>query len=107
MTRTIVVTYLVSSILAAIAGVLLGAFSTPNRDLGAPYLLNPIAVVVLGGSLIAGGRSNVVGIWGSSLFLLLGLTLLDTVDADVAVQNIIKGALIIVVLVLVGAKKNE
>lgn len=105
--RTIATTYVISALAAAVAGVLLGAFSTPNLDLGSPYLLNSIAVVVLGGSLIAGGRSNVAGIWGSSLFLLLILTLMDTVGANVAVQNIIKGSLIILVLVLVGAKKNE
>lgn len=106
-TRVIVSSYLVSSVFAAVAGVLLGAFSTPNLDLGQPYLLNSIAVVVLGGSLIAGGRSNVTGIWGSSLFLLLLLTFLDTIGASVAVQNIVKGALIILVLLLVGARRNE
>lgn len=106
-TRTIVSSYLVSAALAALAGVLLGAFSTPNLDLGQPYLLNSIAVVVLGGSLIAGGRSNVAGIWGSSLFFLLMVTLLDTFGTSAAVQNIIKGSLIIVVLLLVGAKRNE
>jgi ribose transport system permease protein len=99
--------YLVSALCAAIAGLLLSAYSSPNLDLGQPFLLNSITVVVLGGSLIAGGRSNVVGIWSSSLFLLLLLTLLDVSGANVAVQNIVKGVLIILVLVLVGARRNE
>lgn len=99
--------YLVASVAAAIVGVLLGAYSTPNLDLGAQYLLNSIAVVVLGGSLIAGGKSNVAGIWGSSLFLLFLLTLLGVMGAGVAVQNIVKGSLIILVLLLVGGKRRE
>ena len=103
----IMASYAISALTAAIAGVLLGAFSSPNLDLGTPYLLNSITVVVLGGSLIAGGRSNVTGIWGSSIFLLLLLTLLDVSGATVAIQNIVKGLLIILVLVLVGAKRNE
>jgi len=99
--------YAISAVCAAVAGIFLGAFSTPNLDLGSPYLLNSIAVVVLGGSLIAGGRSNVTGIWGSSLFLLMLLTLLDVTDTSAAVQNIVKGLLIILVLVLVGAKRHD
>lgn len=99
--------YVVSAVCAAVAGLLLSAYSSPNLDLGQPFLLNSITVVVLGGSLIAGGRSNVVGIWSSSLFLLLLLTLLDVSGASVAVQNIVKGVLIILVLVLVGARRKE
>jgi ribose transport system permease protein len=99
--------YVIAAVLAALTGVLLGAFSSPNLDLGSQYLLNSIAVVVLGGSLIAGGRSNVTGIWGSSLFLLLLLTLLSVMGASVAVQNIVKGALIIGVLLLVGNRRND
>jgi ribose transport system permease protein len=106
--RTVIVTtYLTSAVFAAITGVLLGAFSAPNLGLGSEYLLNSIAVVVLGGSLIAGGRSNVTGVWGSSLFLLLLLTLLDVMHVGVAIQNIVKGLLIILVLMLVGSRRNE
>jgi ribose transport system permease protein len=106
--RTVIVSsYVIASLFAALTGLLLGAFSTPNLDLGSPYLLNSIAVVVLGGSLIAGGRSNVTGIWGSSLFFLLLLALLDVIGVSVAVQNIVEGLLIIVVLLLVGARRDE
>ena len=64
----IVTSYVIAALFAAITGVLLGAFSSPSLDLGSPYLLNSIAVVVLGGSLIAGGRSNVAGIWAAACF---------------------------------------
>ena len=97
--------YVISSVLAAVAGVLLAAFSSPSLDIGDPYLLNSIAVVVIGGTLIQGGRSNVPGIWGGALFLILLVTLLGVLDINPATQNIVKGALIILVLSLAGSKK--
>ena len=105
--RVVAASYAVSALLAALTGVLLGAFSTPNLDLGQPYLLNSIAIVVLGGSLISGGRSTVTGVWGAGLFFVLLLTLLDVLGVGVALQNVVKGALIILVLVLVGADRRE
>jgi ribose transport system permease protein len=105
--RVVFLTYFISALMAATAGVLLGSFSAPNLALGDPYLLNSIAVVVLGGSLISGGRSNLPGIWGAALFLLLLNTLLSTLNISVASQNIMKGALIILVLALVGAKEKR
>jgi ribose transport system permease protein len=56
--------------------------------------------------LISGGRSNVVGVWGGAVFLLLLTTLLNVIDIAVAAQDIVKGALIILVLALVGTKES-
>lgn len=105
--RVVAASYAVCALLAALAGILLGAFSTPNLDLGQPYLLNSIAIVVLGGSLISGGRSTVTGVWGAGLFFVLLLTLLDVLGVGAALQNVVKGLLIILVLVLVGADRRE
>jgi ribose transport system permease protein len=105
--RVVLISYFICALLAATAGTLLGSFSAPSLTIGDPYLLNSIAVVVLGGSLIAGGRSNLPGIWGAALFLLLLNTLLNTLNISVASQNIVKGALIILVLALVGAEKKR
>jgi ribose transport system permease protein len=106
-TRVVIVSYLICGVLAALSGLLLGIYVSPSVSIGIPYLLNSIAVVVLGGSLIAGGRSNVVGVWGGALFLLLLTTLLNVVNIAVASQDIVKGALIIVVLALVGTKESS
>lgn len=105
--RVVLTTYVISGCLAALAGALLGAFASPSLAIGEPYLLNSIAVVVLGGSLISGGRSNLPGIWGSAMFLLLLTTLLNTLSVGVATQYVIKGVLIILVLALMGAKKDR
>jgi len=105
--RVVLIAYLISGVLAAIAGALLGAFSGPNVALGDPYQLNSIAVVVLGGTLIAGGRSNVAGIWGAGLFLLLLNTLLNSLNVGVAAQDIVKGILIILVLSVMSGRRER
>lgn len=104
--RTVVATYVLCALLAAVSGVLLGGYVSPSLGIGDPYLLDSIAVVVLGGSLIAGGRSNVPGVWASSVFLILLGTLLNVVHISVAYQNVVKGTLIIAVLALVGTGKE-
>ena len=47
-------------------------------NMGAEYLLMSIAVVVIGGSSVAGGNSNVPGIWGAALFMFLVVSMLNT-----------------------------
>lgn len=106
-TRTVMITYVLCAELAALSGVLLGAWVSPSLGIGDPYLLDSIAVVVLGGSLIAGGRSNVPGVWASAVFMTLLVTFLNIVHISVAYQNVVKGVLIIAVLALVGTGKES
>ena len=106
-TRVTIISYVICGVLAALSGLLLSTYISPSVVIGQPYLLNSIAVVVLGGSLIAGGRSNIVGVWGGALFLLLLTTLLNVVHIATATQDIVKGGLIILVLALVQTNKTE
>lgn len=99
-TGTITATYLLSGGLAAISGILLAAYGGLTVDLGTPYLLMSVAAVVLGGSLISGGRSNVTGIWAGALFLSFAVTLLEVLNTGVAGQDIGEGALILALLVV-------
>lgn len=99
----LIISYLLCGLFAAMAGILLGAYVSPSLDLGNPYLLDSIAAVVIGGTLIAGGRSFVAGVWGGALFLILLVTLLNVLHINAAVQDIVKGILIICVLALAGA----
>jgi ribose transport system permease protein len=97
--------YLASGVLAAIGGVLLGAYTGVALGMGDAYLLTSIIIVVLGGSLIAGGRSNIPGIWGGALFLSLLVTLLNVLQLSAAYQDIAEGAVIIAVLAIGGMTK--
>ena len=98
--RTVAGAFLISGVLAGLAGVLLSAYSGgASLDIAVPYQLGSIAVVVLGGTLIAGGKSNVAGIWGGAMFLTLLVTMLNVANLSAAWQDIIEGLMIIGVLV--------
>jgi len=62
-------TYMLCGALGGIDGALLaGYFRGATVDIGNEYLLSSIAVVVIGGSSVAGGKANLPGIWGAALF---------------------------------------
>ncbi len=64
------ITYVLCGTLGGINGApLAGYFRGASIDIGNEYLLASIAVVVIGGTSVTGGRANLPGIWGASLFL--------------------------------------
>jgi ribose transport system permease protein len=74
--------------LAGLCGFLLSCFSGGAAlNMGAEYLLISIAVVVIGGSSVAGGNSNVPGIWGAALFLFLVVSMLNTYGFGAGPKN--------------------
>jgi ribose transport system permease protein len=101
-TRIVASTYLVSGALAGLTGALLATYIAPTADLGTTYLLDSIAVVVIGGTLISGGRAVPGGIWGGALFLILLGALLNLVGWSIAGQNVLKGVLLLAVLFFAG-----
>jgi len=101
-TKTLTIVYLTCGALAALAGALRAAFSAPNVELGNDYLLDSIAVVVIGGTLITGGRAVPAGVWGGALFFILLDGLLNLIGWSYAGQNVLKGFLVLAVLFLAG-----
>ncbi len=99
-TRVLVIVYLTCGVLAALAGGLRAAFSAPNVELGNDYLLDSIAVVVIGGTLITGGRAVPAGVWGGALFFIFLDGFLNLIGWTYASQNVLKGFLVLAVLFL-------
>lgn len=98
-------TYVLCAVLAALCGYLLACFSGGAAlNMGAEYLLMSIAVVVIGGTAVAGGDSNVPGIWGASLFMFLVVSMLNTYGASAGVRLILTGAIIIAVILLASGR---
>ena len=90
--------YGLSGFCAALVGVLLAGFTAQAYyDMGKPYLLASIAVVVLGGTSISGGRGHYLGILGGALLFTALSSMLATTLLPEAVRNIIYG------FVLLGA----
>ncbi len=100
-------TYTLSGALAGIDGALLaGYFRGANVDIGNEYLLGSIAVVVIGGTSVAGGKSNVPGVWGAALFLVLLLTMLNTFGVSAGVRLVLTGLIIVGVITAAGGEKT-
>jgi ribose transport system permease protein len=99
------ITYALSGVFAGLTGILLAAFSGgATMSMGDEYMLNSIAVVVMGGSSIAGGDSNVIGIVGSSVLLYLIVNLLNILGMEAGLRYIFTGVVIIGIIFLSGEK---
>jgi ribose transport system permease protein len=100
------ITYMVCGALGGLDGAFLaGYFRGANVDIGNEYLLASIAVVVVGGTSVAGGEANLPGIWGASLFMVLLLTMLNTFGAGAGMRLLLTGLIIVAVIALAGGRK--
>jgi ribose transport system permease protein len=99
-------TYALCGTLGGLAGALLaGYFRGANVDIGNEYLLASIAVVVIGGTSVAGGKANIPGVWGGALFLVLLLTMLNTFGVSAGVRFLLTGLIIVAVITAAGGPK--
>lgn len=101
-------TYVLCAVLAALCGYLLASFSGGAAlNMGTEYLLTSIAVVVIGGTAVAGGDSNVPGIWGASLFLFLVVSMLNTYGLGAGVRLLLTGLIIIGVIIAASGRQKQ
>ena len=99
-------TYALCGALGGLTGALLaGYFRGANVDIGNEYLLASIAVVVIGGTSVAGGKANIPGVWGGALFLVLLLTMLNTFGVSAGVRFLLTGLIIVAVITAAGGPK--
>ncbi|WP_374385090.1 ABC transporter permease [Dongia sp.] len=95
--RVQVATYALSAFCAALVGILLAGFSGQAfLDMGRPYLLPSIAVVVIGGVAMTGGRGTYPGMLGAALLLTALSTVLQGMLMPLAIRNVIFGLVILV-----------
>jgi ribose transport system permease protein len=103
--RTRFITYVMSALLAGVCGILQSGFSGGAAlNMGDDFLLASIAVVVIGGTSVAGGRGNVPGIWGAALFMFLLVTMLNIVGASPGIRLVMTGLIIIAVITAAGGE---
>jgi ribose transport system permease protein len=88
--------YVVAAVLYGAAGILLAAFlRTISITIGAPYLLGPIAAVVIGGASLTGGLASPVSTWAAAYFL-AGLTqMMRVMGLPTALQYVVFGVVIV------------
>jgi ribose transport system permease protein len=101
--RYAVLAYVAASVLYGAAGLLLAGFiKFPTLDIGNPYLLGPIAAVVIGGASLAGGLASVTSTWAAAFMLTVLSQMLQVLGLSTAWQLVVFGLAIAGGLVISG-----
>ncbi|MDX6402526.1 MAG: ribose transport system permease protein [Gaiellaceae bacterium] len=101
--RYVILAYVCASVLYGAAGLLLAGFiQFPTLDIGGPYLLGPIAAVVIGGASLAGGLASVTSTWVAAFMLTLLSQMLVVLGLSTAWQLVVFGLAIAGGLVVSG-----
>jgi ribose transport system permease protein len=96
--QVLIVLYVISAVLAAIAGFLIsGLNNTASVTLADSYVLPSVAAAVIGGTSIMGGRGGIGGTIVGTLILSVITSLLNSLGYPEAVRQVLFGALIVVV----------
>ena len=99
--RTIVVAYMLSGLAATVGGLLLVGYSgQAYLGMGDAYLLPAIAVVVIGGTSIFGGKGSYVQTAAGVLLITVIESALVTANVDQSGQDILYGAIILMMAYL-------
>ncbi len=104
----VVTAHVLCSVLAALAGLLLLArlsVGSPTIGSQGDYDLMSIAAVVLGGTLLAGGKGNILGtIGGVAIFAVMD-QVMSVIEVESFLQDVVRG-LVIVLAVAVYARRD-
>jgi ribose transport system permease protein len=99
----VIFAYMAASLLYGLNGVLLAGFlRSPSLILGVPYLLGPIAAVVIGGASLSGGLANPISTWAAAFFLTLLNQMLRVLGLPTALQFVVFGIAIVGGMVISG-----
>ncbi len=97
------VTFALSAGFAALAGILLLGFSgSAYAAVGAPYLFQTIAAVVIGGTALVGGRGGYLGTLAGALFLIELTTVLVGLGLQPPLVQATLGVLIVALVAVYG-----
>jgi ribose transport system permease protein len=95
--RVGIVTYIVSGLTSALAGIVLtGYVGQAYLGMGDPYLFSSVAAVAIGGASILGGSGHYLGTVAGALILTVLAGLLPILNLDPAALQIIYGLVILV-----------
>lgn len=91
--------FVIAGVLAGVAGLMLSASTeTASASLGADFPFDAITAVVLGGTLLTGGRGSVVGTLGGVLLVGTLNNLMVLNGVGYAYQQVVKGVVLVAAL---------
>ena len=95
--------YVLCSMLGGVTAIMLsGLLVSPDTTLGGPYLLGPVAAVVLAGASLLGGLASTTSTWVAAFFLLSLDQMLRVLGLSSALQYVVYGLAIIVGMLISG-----
>lgn len=93
--RTVIVAYILSSIMAMLGGLLLTSYiGSPSLGIGDQFLLTSIAATVVGGTALVGGTGSILGTIGGTLFITELNSFTNIVRVSTGTQFVLQGAVI-------------
>jgi ribose/xylose/arabinose/galactoside ABC-type transport system permease subunit len=88
--------YVASSILAAIAGIVLGGYAEiVDNQVGRGFELDSIVAAVIGGAALSGGRGTIAGTLAGAAVLMLASNVVLLIGLPIQFQIILKGVVIV------------
>lgn len=105
--RVRVTAFVVSSLSAVIAGILLGGFAGVSTDVGTGYELQAITAAVLGGAQLLGGRGSVAATIAGALTLTAIFTLLNFLGLPQPVRQVVQGLILIAAVALAMYRRKR
>lgn len=102
-TRVQFSTYVISGLMAAIAGIAITMLSgSGNADIGGPMTLNSITAVVIGGNALSGGIGGVAGPVMGAITLGVIQNIISFADIDTWWETLVRAVIIVVALAAPG-----
>ncbi len=105
--RMVLFTYVLAGAMAAFSGFLLvGYTQNAGPILGNQYLFPSIIAVAIGGTQMSGGKGSYIGTIAGAIVIQLISSLLTTMQLPQALQQIIYGTLLVIILIIYGREKG-
>lgn len=99
--RIVMLSYAVGGMMAGLGGVMgAGYYKQMQIATFDGYTMQSIAAVVIGGTLLSGGKPNLLGTLTGTIMLMTLSLFLSTINTAVMMRNIIMGAMLIVLLII-------
>lgn len=105
--RVRITAFVVSSLSAVVAGILLGGFAGVSTDVGTGYELQAITAAVLGGAQLLGGRGSVPATIAGALTLTAIFTLLNFLGLPQPVRKVVQGLILIAAVALAMYRRKR
>jgi ribose/xylose/arabinose/galactoside ABC-type transport system permease subunit len=97
--------YVISGFMAAAGGLILGGYiAVGSLSAGDPYVLNALAVVLIGGTSFSGGQGGVAGTIVGTAILGVLTALLIQLGIPIALRSVLLAAIVITAAVLQGRR---